>query len=81
LHPYHKQINFHIIKCIGSDIHESYEYNISEEEWWVKIDVERKRLTYIQKDYFEKSQDYRSTGESRPPFPQKTVLYKLTNLT
>jgi hypothetical protein len=52
----------HIIGRIESDsfwgyvdIHESWEDNISEEEQWVKINIDRKRLSYIEKDSFEKN--------------------------
>jgi hypothetical protein len=35
-------------------IHESWEENISEEEQWAKISIDRKRSSYIEKDCFEK---------------------------
>jgi hypothetical protein len=34
--------------------HESWEDNISEEEQWAKINVDRKRSSYTEKDSFEK---------------------------
>jgi hypothetical protein len=37
-------------------MHESLE-DISKEERWVKIDTDRKRQSYIEKDCFEKSQN------------------------
>jgi hypothetical protein len=44
----------HIIRCIKGDnfygyvsIHESWEDSISEEEQWVKINIDRKRSSYI----------------------------------
>jgi hypothetical protein len=44
-------------------MHESWEDNsISKEERWLKINIYRKRLSYIGKDCFEKSQNYCSTG-------------------
>jgi hypothetical protein len=46
-------------------IHESWEDNISEEEQWAKINIDRKRSSCIEKDCFEKSQNYCSTGDSR----------------
>jgi hypothetical protein len=30
--------------------------NISEEEQWAKINIDRKRSSYIEKDYVEKSE-------------------------
>jgi hypothetical protein len=57
----------HIIRCIESDryvsIHETWEDNISEEEQWAKINTNRKRSSYIEKNCFEKSLNYCSTGE------------------
>jgi hypothetical protein len=60
----------HVIRCIENysfegdvGIHESWEDNISEEERWKKIITDRKRSSYIEKDCFEKSQTYCSTGE------------------
>jgi hypothetical protein len=47
---------------------ESWEDNIGEEEQWAKIDIERKRSSYIEKDCFEKSHNYCSTGESRTEY-------------
>jgi hypothetical protein len=43
-------------------MHESWEGNISEEEQWAKIDIDRKR-SYIEKNCFENSQKYCSTGD------------------
>jgi predicted transcriptional regulator len=37
--------------------------NINEEELWAKINTDRKRSSYIEKDYFAKSHNYCSTGE------------------
>jgi hypothetical protein len=39
--------------------------NISEEEQWARINIGRKRLSYIEKDFFKKSQNYCSIGDSR----------------
>jgi acyl-ACP thioesterase len=36
-------------------IHKSWENNISEEEQWAKINIDRKRLSYIEKDCFTKN--------------------------
>jgi hypothetical protein len=44
-------------------MHESWEDNVSEEEEWEKIIFDRKRSSYIEKDCFEKSQNYCSTGD------------------
>jgi hypothetical protein len=44
-------------------IHESWEDNISEEEQWVKINIDKKKSSYIEKDCFKKSQNYCSTGD------------------
>jgi hypothetical protein len=56
--------NCHIIRCIESDnfcgyvgIHEARKDNISEEEHWTKINVEKNILSYIEKDFSEKSQN------------------------
>jgi hypothetical protein len=41
----------HIIWCIEKDyvdIHESWENNTSEEEQWAKINIDRKRSSYIE---------------------------------
>jgi hypothetical protein len=63
--------NCHIITCIESDsfwgyvgTHESWEDNISNEEEWAKINIDRRRSSCIE-DSFEKSHDYCSTGDSR----------------
>jgi hypothetical protein len=37
-------------------MHESWEENVSKEGQWDKFSIDRKRLSYIEKDYFEKSQ-------------------------
>jgi hypothetical protein len=42
--------------------------NISEEEQWAKINIDRKRWSYIEKNCFEKSQNYCSTGDSRSEY-------------
>jgi hypothetical protein len=63
---------------------ESWEVNISEEEQWAKINTDRKRSSYIEKDYFEKSHNYCSTVD-RPelnihledPVSTKTVRREL----
>jgi hypothetical protein len=54
--------NFHIIGCIDSDsfkgyvgIHESWEDNTSEEEKWANINIDRKRSSYTEKDFFSKN--------------------------
>jgi hypothetical protein len=64
--------NCHVIRYIESSsfkgyvhIHKSWEDNISEEEQWVKISSDRKRSSYTEKECFEKSQTYCSTGDSR----------------
>jgi hypothetical protein len=36
----------------------NYGKNISKEEEWAKINIDRKRSSYIEKDCFEKSQNY-----------------------
>jgi hypothetical protein len=84
--------NCHIIGCIESDsfqgyvgIHESWEDNNSEEEQWAKINVDRKGLSYIEKNCFEKSQNYCSTGDRtaelnihrEDPLSTKTVRHEL----
>jgi hypothetical protein len=47
-------------------IHESWEDNISGEEQWAKLNIDRKKSLYIEKDCFEKSQNYSyfSTGDN-----------------
>jgi hypothetical protein len=57
--------------CIESDsvygyvgIHDSWDDNISEEEQWAKINIDRKRSSYIEKDCFEKLQNCCSRGDS-----------------
>jgi hypothetical protein len=49
-------------------IHESWEDNISEAEQWAKINIDRKISSYIEKDCFEKSQNYCSTRDSGTEF-------------
>jgi hypothetical protein len=44
-------------------MHESWEDNISEKEQWAKINIDRKRSSYIEKDCLEKSQNYCNTGD------------------
>jgi hypothetical protein len=44
-------------------MHESWEDNISEQEQWAKINIDRKRSSYIEKDCFEKSHNYCRTGD------------------
>jgi hypothetical protein len=44
-------------------MHESWEDVIREEEEWAKINTDRKKSSYIEKDCFEKSQNYCSTGD------------------
>jgi hypothetical protein len=44
-------------------MHESWGDNISEEEQWAKINSDRKRSSYTEKDCFEKPQNYCSTGD------------------
>jgi hypothetical protein len=44
---------------------ESWEDIISKEEQWAKISIDRKRSSYIEKDYLKISQYYCSTGDSR----------------
>jgi hypothetical protein len=41
----------------------AWEDKISEEEQLAKIDTDRKRSSYIEKDCFEKLLNYYSTGE------------------
>jgi hypothetical protein len=49
----------------------------SEEEQWAKLNTDRKRLSYIENECFEKSQNY-SNGDSRTEivFILKTVSTK-----
>jgi hypothetical protein len=42
--------------------------NISEEERWAKMRIDGNRSSYIEKDCFEKSQNYCSTGDSRTEY-------------
>jgi hypothetical protein len=42
---------------------QSWEDDIREEEQWEKIRIDRRSLSYIEKDCFEKSQNYCSTGK------------------
>jgi hypothetical protein len=67
--------NCHIIRRIESEgfygyvgIHESWEDNINEEEQWAKINIDRKRLSYIEKECLKKSHNYCSTRDSRSEF-------------
>jgi hypothetical protein len=41
---------------------------ISEQEQWVKINIDRKRWSYIEKDCFKKSYNNCSTGDSRTEY-------------
>jgi hypothetical protein len=83
--------NCNIITLIESDssygyvdIHESREDNISEEEQWANINTDRKRSLYIQKDCFEKSQKYCSTGdmtaELYEAYPQNNLCSQILQL-
>jgi hypothetical protein len=87
----------HIIRCIESDsfygyvgMYESWEDNISQEEQWAKHNINRNRSSYyIEKDCFEKWQNYCSTLNSRTKyvfisktlFPQKLYDVSFTNPT
>jgi hypothetical protein len=70
-------------------IHESYEDNISEEEQWAKINIDRKRSSYTEKDCFKKSRTYCSTGDRtrelnihlEDPDSTKTAYVRFTNPT
>jgi hypothetical protein len=55
--------------------------SVSEGEQWAKINVDRKRSLYIEKDCSEKSQSYCSTGGSRTedPVSTKSVERELPN--
>jgi hypothetical protein len=44
---------------------ELLEDTISEEEQWAKINIDRMRSSYIEKNCFEKSQNHCTTGDSR----------------
>jgi hypothetical protein len=50
-----------------SEVMATYGNNISEEQW-VKMNIDRKRLSYNEKGCFEKSQLYCSTGDSRSEY-------------
>jgi hypothetical protein len=60
-----------------------------QEEPWAKSNMDRKRLSYSEKDCFEKSQNYRSIGDSRTEyvfilktlFPQQLSDVSFTNPT
>jgi hypothetical protein len=59
-----------MIRCTEGDsfqgyvsIHESWGDNISEEEQWAKINIDRKRSSYVEKDCFKISQNYCSIGD------------------
>jgi hypothetical protein len=58
-------------------MHKSWEDNMSEEEQWAKINLDRKLSSDIEKDCFEKSHNYCSTGDSiteyEDPVSTKTV--------
>jgi hypothetical protein len=41
---------------------------VSEEGQWARINIDRKRSSYIEKDYFEKSKNYCNTGDSRTEY-------------
>jgi hypothetical protein len=63
-------IKLHIIRCIESDVSKvmsaytnSWEDNISEEEQWAKMNIDRKRSSYIEKERFEISRNYCSTSD------------------
>jgi hypothetical protein len=70
----------HIIKRIESDSFEGYasihescegnirEGNIREEEQWAKMNISRKRSSYIEKDCLKKSHNHFSTGDSRAEY-------------
>jgi hypothetical protein len=65
-------------------IHESGEDNISEEERLAKINIDRNRSSYIEKDCSEKSQNYCSRTEYspwRPCFHKKLSDVSFTNPT
>jgi hypothetical protein len=51
----------------------SWEGN-NEEEPWAKINTDRKRWSYIEKDCFAKSQNYCSTGDNRIEDPVSTKI-------
>jgi hypothetical protein len=46
----------------------SWEDYISKEEKWVKINIDRKRSLYIERDCFEKSQNYCNIGDRRTEY-------------
>jgi hypothetical protein len=60
----------HIIRCTESisfldyvGIQELWKDNINKEKQWTKFNIARNKSTYTEKDCFEKSQNYCSTGE------------------
>jgi predicted transcriptional regulator len=57
-----------VSKVYDSDAHESWEGNISEEEQWAKINIDRKRSSYTEQDCLQKSQNYYSIGDSRTEY-------------
>jgi hypothetical protein len=44
-------------------MHKSWEDNISEEKQWVKININREKSSYIEKDCFKKSQNHCSRSD------------------
>jgi hypothetical protein len=57
-----------VSKVTVSKVMESWVDNISEEEQWAKINIDRKRSSYIEKDCFEKSRNYCSTCGNRTEY-------------
>jgi hypothetical protein len=59
---------------VGSDsyvsIHESWE-DISREEQWAKVHIDKRRSSYVEKNCFLKSQNY-CTGDSRTEYSSST---------
>jgi hypothetical protein len=71
-------------------MHKSWEDNVSKDEEWAKINTDRKRSLYIEKDCFEKLQNYCSTGDRAAELnihledsvlPQKVSNMSFTNPT
>jgi hypothetical protein len=54
-----------VSKVYVSGIQESWKDNISEEEQWAKINIDRNRSSYTEKVCSEKSQNYYSIDDSR----------------
>jgi hypothetical protein len=52
-----------VLRVTVSKVMSPWEDNISEEEQWAKINTDRKRSSYSQKDCFKKSHCYCSTGD------------------